>query len=267
MKRNLLFLALSLTLILALPVGLFAQGYENSAGPSAAVKLDGVMSEGSIEPTWGTSATSSVTYVAHAFAPISSSVTYEFSLLGGNLGVYRTNTNHPWMEAPVNLPNGAQIIAVEFRFCDNSDTHPFFSFLTINPKNGFAEQPELVSSTPEENIGCVNRTFTFDTPPVVDNANNAYSLEVNLGSSGPGTSDIILCQARIYYRLQISPAPATATFTDVPTSHPFFQYIEALAASGITTGYDDDTFRPSQPITRGQMAVFLSKALGLHWPD
>ena len=35
----------------------------------------------------------------------------------------------------------------------------------------------------------------------------------------------------------MSPAPATATFpNDVPTSHPFFQYIEALSASGITAG-------------------------------
>ncbi|MCJ7482870.1 MAG: hypothetical protein MUO31_07880, partial [Thermodesulfovibrionales bacterium] len=175
MKRNLLFLVLSLTLVLTLPVGLFAQGYENSAGQSAAVKLDGVMSEGGIEPAWGTSVTSTVTYVAHAFHPISSDVTYDFNLSSGNIGLYRTNaTGRPWLEAPVNLPNGSQIIAVEFRFCDTSDTKVFGSFLTINPKNGDVTQPELVYSTSEENIGCVNRTFTFGTPVVVDNGNNAY---------------------------------------------------------------------------------------------
>jgi len=58
-----------------------------------------------------------------------------------------------------------------------------------------------------------------------------------------------------------------ATFNDVPTGHPFFQFIEALAASGITAGCGDGTdFCPNAPLTRGQMAVFLSKALGLHWP-
>ena len=42
---------------------------------------------------------------------------------------------------------------------------------------------------------------------------------------------------RVYYRLQVSPAPAVATFpNDVPTSHPFFRFVEAMAASGLTGG-------------------------------
>ena len=40
----------------------------------------------------------------------------------------------------------------------------------------------------------------------------------------------------IGYKLQVSPAPAVATFNDVPTSDFGFQYIEALVASGITGG-------------------------------
>jgi hypothetical protein len=52
----------------------------------------------------------------------------------------------------------------------------------------------------------------------------------------------------------------------VPTNHPFFQFVEALAASGITAGCGNGNFCPDAPLTRGQIAVFLSKALGLHWP-
>jgi hypothetical protein len=64
----------------------------------------------------------------------------------------------------------------------------------------------------------------------------------------------------------MSPAPATATFpNDVPTSHPFFRYVEALYASGITAGCGTG-YCPDNPVTRGQMAVFLTKALGLYWP-
>jgi len=70
----------------------------------------------------------------------------------------------------------------------------------------------------------------------------------------------------IWWRRQVSPAPDTARFNDVPTSHPFFQYVEALAASGITGGCGSGNYCPDAPVTRGQMAVFLSKALGLHWP-
>ena len=71
---------------------------------------------------------------------------------------------------------------------------------------------------------------------------------------------------RISWRRQMSPPPATATFADVPTTHPFFRSIEALAESGITTGCGPGHFCPSQNVTRGEMAAFLSRALGLHWP-
>jgi hypothetical protein len=71
----------------------------------------------------------------------------------------------------------------------------------------------------------------------------------------------------VWWRRTVSPAPDTATFNDVPTSHPFFQFIEALYASGITAGCGNGDFCPDVPLTRGQMAVFLSKALGLHWPN
>jgi len=63
----------------------------------------------------------------------------------------------------------------------------------------------------------------------------------------------------------ISPAPATATFSDVPTNHWAFQFVEALAASGITAGCGGGKYCPDDPITRGQMAIYLSAALGLHW--
>ena len=57
--------------------------------------------------------------------------------------------------------------------------------------------------------------------------------------------------------------PAQPTFSDVPLGHPFFDEIELLAASGITTGYDDGTFRPSNPVTRMAMAAFLVRGLEL----
>ena len=59
--------------------------------------------------------------------------------------------------------------------------------------------------------------------------------------------------------------PFTVSFGDVPVDHPFRKFIGALAASGITVGCGSGNFCPDQPVTRGQMAVFLAKALGLHW--
>lgn len=71
---------------------------------------------------------------------------------------------------------------------------------------------------------------------------------------------------RLLFRRRVTPAPSAATFGDVPTDHPFFQFIEALASSGITAGCGGGNYCPDSPLTRGQMAVFLAKALGLHWP-
>jgi hypothetical protein len=95
-----------------------------------------------------------------------------------------------------------------------------------------------------------------------------YVLAVQFGiNATPNYSTALrLRGARILYRRQVSAAPSSATFNDVPTSHPFFQFVEALAESGITAGCGTGIYCPDSPLTRGQMAVFLAKALGLHWP-
>ncbi len=80
------------------------------------------------------------------------------------------------------------------------------------------------------------------------------------------TTGLTLQKFRYQWQRQVSPAPAVASFTDVPTNYWAFQYIEALKASGITGGVTPTTYQPESPVTRAQMAVFLAKALGLYWP-
>ncbi len=69
----------------------------------------------------------------------------------------------------------------------------------------------------------------------------------------------------IWWKRQISPAPAAARFTDVPLGAAFFAEVEALAASGITVGCTATEFCPEAPLTRRQMAAFLARALGLYY--
>jgi hypothetical protein len=52
------------------------------------------------------------------------------------------------------------------------------------------------------------------------------------------------------------------TFTDVPADHPFFGEIECLVDLGITTGFDDGTFRPSALITRQAVVAWLWRLAG-----
>jgi hypothetical protein len=94
----------------------------------------------------------------------------------------------------------------------------------------------------------------------VRNLLDSYFIEVHQSEA---TGHLRIRGVVVGYVLEVSPAPPTPTFNDVPTTHPFFQFIEALAASGITAGCGNGNFCPDAPLTRGQMAVFLGKALGL----
>ena len=64
-----------------------------------------------------------------------------------------------------------------------------------------------------------------------------------------------------------TPPPATGTvFTDVPASYWAAAWIEQLAAEGITTGCAANLYCPGDPVSRDQMAVFLTRALDLPLP-
>lgn len=67
----------------------------------------------------------------------------------------------------------------------------------------------------------------------------------------------------VWWRPEVSPPPGTPTFNDVPITDFGYTYVEALAISGITGGCGGGNFCPDNPVTRRQMAIFLSKALGL----
>jgi hypothetical protein len=63
---------------------------------------------------------------------------------------------------------------------------------------------------------------------------------------------------------------ATATFdvylnrfVDVTSEHPNYTHINALVGVGIINGYSDNTFRPSNPLTRAQAAIMIVRAIGL----
>jgi hypothetical protein len=51
-------------------------------------------------------------------------------------------------------------------------------------------------------------------------------------------------------------------FSDVPASHPFFEYVQAASSRHLVAGYSDDTFRPYNNVTRGQIAKIVVGATG-----
>lgn len=61
----------------------------------------------------------------------------------------------------------------------------------------------------------------------------------------------------ILHRLEGSPAALPASFTDVADGQYYAVPVAWASSEGIVEGYEDSTFRPSDPITREQLAAIL----------
>jgi hypothetical protein len=229
-----------------------------------------------------------VTLTPFDFHPLSSATAYDYTCPGGSIagafraedrgsknptleddghvcGLYRTGGGF-WFAAGLHLPNGARVLTIELAACDTNATEDIFALVDTVLKTGQVGAGSGGGCT-RSLPGCVaardNCSFTFDTF-VVNNDTTTYTVHVAFGSTTTDTS-LVLNSVRVGYRLQISPDPATATFADVPVGHPLHRFVEALYASGITVGCGNGNYCPDAPVTRGQLAVFLSAALGLHW--
>lgn len=60
---------------------------------------------------------------------------------------------------------------------------------------------------------------------------------------------------------------ANNSFKDVSKSNDHYDSIMSMTNRGAISGYPDGTFRPENPVNRGQVAVMLSRGLGLQYPE
>jgi hypothetical protein len=213
--------------------------------------------------TYGTTSTSNYVIQAYEFLPAFGGMG---NFVSNGFGARGCSSNCSFI-APVMLPAGAVILALEFEACDTDPAGQTSVNLVRQPSlEGPFTVLEAVGTGVPATPGCAFFTATLATPHTVNNNNNTYQVKGDV-SSASGLA-VRFQAVRIVYRLRVSNAPGTATFpNDVPTSHPFFQFVEALAAAGITGGCSAGSYCPNSPVTRGEMAVFLATALGLHFPN
>ena len=166
----------------------------------------------------------------------------------------------PYMGAAVQLPSG---VVIDFLKLSGWEINAGDIELALYDNGVAGAAPALIGSLIPTDTGYFNASASLNYT-YAQSAHHPLYLEVSF----PQWFNRKFNNAQIYYHRIVSPAPASASFNDVPTNHPFFQYIEALKASGITGGCQASPplYCPDAPLTRGQMAVFLAKALGLHWP-
>jgi hypothetical protein len=113
----------------------------------------------------------------------------------------------------------------------------------------------------------------FDDVPSTDFAYDFIMAIANAGiTGGCSTTPRLFCPDQLITRgqmavflvasLQRLPNACVGQFVDVPIGHPFCGFVEKLASDGITGGCGGNSFCLDDPVTRGQMAVFIVAALG-----
>lgn len=204
-----------------------------------------------------------VAFAGNQFQGRASTYAYSSPTGGGDVS-YVSGDN--FADAHMHLPSGAVLESARFWVSDSNAGADIGAILirsclpTAGPGSPANTVLVIGSST-----GATGDQSIVITPPAttIDNNGCIYFARARFDAAGH-----ILRKARVQYRLQVSPAPAAATFpNDVPTTHPFFRFVEAMAKSGLTGGCAPGSFCPDNPVTRGQLSVFLSVALGLHFPN
>jgi hypothetical protein len=220
--------------------------------------------------TYGTTAVSYARVPATDFYPTRSSDGYTT----GVLNFLRYEEVGGTLAASVSLPSGAKLVSMRFEFDDADSSASINASLRVCPFGEACSEHPAAGAGPADCAvsgricsGDAYEGWSFRTADLmpdditIDNLDHSYYVLIQ-----PSDSSLRIAGVVFGYVLQVSPAPATATFNDVPTGHRFFQFVEAMEASGITAGCGGGNFCPDQPLTRGQMTAFLAKALGLQWP-
>lgn len=165
----------------------------------------------------------------------------------------------------LNVPNGAVIDRVTFEVYDLDDTQDIEAQLlfcgdTLQGQPGGT----CTIAWDQQTTGMTGwQWLTAGLGGVIDNSAGFFRIRVLL-KPGSSPTSVMFRRAMFSYHLAVSQSgPA---FNDVPPTSPYYQFVNALAASGITSGCGGGNYCPDSPVTRAQMAVFITKALGLYWP-
>ncbi|MGP0584821.1 glycoside hydrolase family 3 N-terminal domain-containing protein [Paenibacillus timonensis] len=68
---------------------------------------------------------------------------------------------------------------------------------------------------------------------------------------------------RELYPDQLQSGAASASYTDVATTHPFYREISIAEKKGLASGFPDGTFHPDTAMSRAETAAFLTRAYSL----
>jgi hypothetical protein len=186
---------------------------------------------------------------------------------------FQTGSGNNYLFANVDLPNGSLINWVEVYGVDSDAVddvlinfcHTWVDAASGDNGSGNCPYIDSTSGTPAGFYKTMAINETVLKRQDIDTDGTVETVTYNLYVGNIDGANLCVFGVRLLWKRQPSPAPASATFGDVGTGYWAFRFIEALADSGITAGCGSGNFCPDGTVTRAEMAVFLSAALGLHW--
>jgi len=173
---------------------------------------------------------------------------------------YRASGSAATTVAPVRLPSGAHLYRAQLFYYDNSSM--YYATATLY-RYQYNNTSTLLDSCSGSTSATPGYTACIMYPNVtIQNGDSVYQLRVQLTGV---TSHLRFMGVRLYWKRQIRTG-LSHPFTDIGHLPQLWQdSIAALRASGITSGTTATTYSPDANVTRGQMAVFFARALGLYW--
>jgi hypothetical protein len=203
---------------------------------------------------------------ASSFTPRDSTTLYQQDGFGYLYATSGPSATAFW--APVDLPAGVVVDRIGLYSFDN------------DAANSISARLQAYDGATVPTTSTIATVSTVNGVPMYNYNTAALNHQVSNNAAAGGHHYVILIDlpvrsvnlrfkaVELRWNRVVSPAPGVATFpNDVPTSHPLFRFVEAMAASGLTGGCSGGSFCPNDPVTRGQMSVFLAVALGLHFPN
>jgi hypothetical protein len=184
------------------------------------------------------------------------------------LDVPNSNFAHDYIDAVFNA--GVTAGCGVLLYCpDASTTRAQMAVFLLKASQGSGYTPPACTGTLFQDVPCTGGAFD---PWIEDLANRGIT-------GGCQVSPPLYCPADAVTRAQMSafllktehgssyvPPTCVGLFTDVACPSLFADWIEQLAAEGVTAGCGGGNYCPNNPNTRAQMAVFLTKTFNLPLP-
>src|SRR5262249_2235578 len=154
------------------------------------------------------------------FTPVNSRTDYETSA-----GLVYSNGGAGTFHASAHVPKGGLLTFFDLDYCDIVDGRTVEARLYPTPRTSPLSSRTISHPTAPTQASCTSAYEDLTSQNITFNP-NTDDLYVEVETHG-GFLDSSFSGVSIFYQLQVSPAPATATFADVPTNSPYFKFIEA----------------------------------------